>query len=117
MSDDDLKGAHSRAPISKIKIILIGRKLYTQLMSVDKMLWVSITDDPCIPKNKADNFGKLPKYWSTDETIKESYDLKARNILINLDITKLFGKLTEHENEVKLLTTSEVSLKNKYKVK
>lgn len=34
------------------------------------MLWVAITDKPFIPKNEDDEFIKLQKDWSDDETKK-----------------------------------------------
>lgn len=42
-------------------------------------------------------------------TIKES------NVLSTLDITKLFGKLSEHESEMEWLTDNEVKSKKKEK--
>lgn len=52
------------------------------------------------------------KEWKTKVTaIKEANDLNT------LDITKLFGKLVEHENELKRLADSEVKSKKKEKVK
>lgn len=76
--------------------------------------------------NKLDNFGKTfsnkdyankilrsicSKWKPKVTTIKESYDLSS------LDITKKFGKLKKHENELKLFTESKVKSKNKEKVK
>lgn len=59
-------------------------------MSVNKYLWVAITDGPFIPKNKQDNSIKLSKDWTHDETKKVSYDLKARNILISALSTEVY---------------------------
>lgn len=39
-------------------------------MYVEKILWVSITDETFINKNEIDNSIKLLQYWSDDETKK-----------------------------------------------
>lgn len=47
----------------------------------------------------------------------KSHCNKKTNDLSTLDITKLFGKLTEHENKLKRLVDSKVKSKNKNKGK
>lgn len=43
--------------------------MYVHLPSVDKNLWVAVTDGPFIPKGN-DEVIKHPKNWTNDETKK-----------------------------------------------
>lgn len=83
MGNTDPKGAYIRAPIFKGKNYAYWKEtIYIHLMFVDKIPLVETTNICSIPKNKIDDFVKLPKYWSKEETKKASYDLKAGNVLI-----------------------------------
>lgn len=74
-------------------------------------MWCVVTEGPFIPKGNVD-LRSMCREWQPKVTaIKESNDLST------LDITNLFGKLVEHENELKRLADNEVSLKNKEKGK
>lgn len=70
-------------------------------MSVGKVIWVAITDEPFFPKKMKFMvflLEKLPKDWSDEETNKESYDLKARNILISVLSAKLYYYISQYKS-------------------
>lgn len=79
-------------------------------MSVDKNIWVTITDGPFIPKNEADHYVKNPKYWTDDETKETSYDLKAMNILISSLSVKVYYFISHHKS----VQTMWITLKTLY---
>lgn len=72
--------------------------MYIHLMSVDKMLWIEITDEHFIPKNEVNGFVKLLKDWSYDETKKVSDDLKVRNILNSTLYAKVYYSISHHKS-------------------
>lgn len=59
--------------------------MYVHLISVDKILWVSIEEGPFVPKSIVDGglVKEASKDWNDEETNKAYYDLKVNNILIS----------------------------------
>lgn len=99
MDSNDSKGAYSRTSIFKGENYAYQKdNMYVHLVSIDKMLWVAITDEPLILKNKVDDYGKLTKDWSDDETKKASQDLKTLNILISMLSTKVYYFISHHKS-------------------
>lgn len=91
--EDDSKGAYNREHIFKGETYAYWKdNMYVHLLSVDKNLWVAVTDDPLCPKGGGD-FVKHPKDWIDNETKQASYDLKVRNILITLSAKVLYSIL------------------------
>lgn len=72
--------------------------MYVHLISIEKYLWVAITQEPFIPNNKANNYVKLPKDWIEEETKKASYDLKLRNIIITISSAKVYYSILHHKS-------------------
>lgn len=91
MDDDDPNETYSGAPIFKGKhYAYFKENIFVHLMSLEKMLWVAITDEPFISRNEINNYIKLSKDQSGDETKNASYDLTERNIFIFALSAKLY---------------------------
>lgn len=94
-----LKGAYNRVSHFKGKNYVFWKEnMCIHLMWVDKYLWVTTSDKPFFPGNEVDNFVKLPKDWTDDETKKALYDLKARNILIFELSAKVYYSISHHKS-------------------
>lgn len=81
MDYDDPNGAQYREPLFKGENYHYQKEnMYVYLMLVDKHIWVAGIDEPFISKNEVDDYIKLPKDWTINETKKTSYNLNAINI-------------------------------------
>lgn len=69
--------------------------MYVHLLSVEKNMRCAVTEGPFISKGD-DDIVKHPKDWNDDKTIKASYDLIARNIIILALSAEVFYLILHH---------------------
>lgn len=99
MGDNDPKETYNRPPVFKDENYAYWKEnMYVHLLSVDKNLWIAVTEGSFIPKRKVDDPIKYPKDWTDDETKKASYDLKVRYILISILSVKVLYSMSHHKS-------------------